>query len=63
MKNYYISGLSGWFVIRTTNKKRAKSFGVEEIGRGNVRVVREAKDHEVKSYLSSRRLKDLPEEY
>lgn len=52
-KNYYVEG-SGWFVVRATNKRQARSIGVAEYGRGNVHSVRLATEVEVKTYLMLR---------
>lgn len=50
MKYYYVEG-NGWFVVRTKNKRRAKSIGVSEFGRGRVRTVREATKSEREDYV------------
>ena len=53
MNNYYVEG-TGWFVVRTTSKRKAHSEGVNEYGRGNVRCVRLATTVEVKSYVAQK---------
>lgn len=53
MKNYYVEG-AGWFVVRTESKKRAKTVGVSEFGRGNVRCVREATKAETSDFMAQK---------
>jgi hypothetical protein len=42
MKNYYVESHSGWFVVCCANMRRAKSEGIYEYGRGQVKAVRPA---------------------
>lgn len=53
MKNYYVEG-TGWFVVSARNKREARSVGVDEFGRGNVRFVREASQDEVEDFVSQK---------
>lgn len=53
LSNYYVEG-QGWFVVRTKNQRMARSIGVKEYGRGNVRTVRIATLDEVREYLSQK---------
>lgn len=53
MNNYYVEG-HGWFVVRTRTKRRARSVGVREYGRGNVRCVRPATQAETREYIVQR---------
>lgn len=53
MKDYYVEG-TGWFVVRTTTIRKARSEGVKEYGRGNVRCVRLATQLETNSYISQK---------
>lgn len=53
MKNYYVEG-QGWFVVSVANKKRARSVGVSEYGRGNTRCVREATKDETESFVAQK---------
>lgn len=50
MRNYYVEG-TGWFVVAAKNKREAKSCGVAEYGRGNVRLIRLATESEVRYYV------------
>lgn len=59
--HYYVEG-SGWFVIRCSTKRIARSWGVREFGRGHVREVRQATTHDLSTYKRWRGLgmKALP---
>jgi hypothetical protein len=54
MKNYFVEGAGGWFVVSAANKRRARSFAVSEFGRGGVREVRVATESETESYKAQR---------
>lgn len=49
---WFVESYSGWFIVRAPNSKRAKSVGVAEWGRGNVKVVRRATQAEVEYYIT-----------
>ena len=53
MNNYYVEG-TGWFVVRTANKRKARTEGVREYGRGNVHCVRLATQSETRSYVAQK---------
>ena len=59
MKNYYVEGQSGWFVVGAANKRVAHSVGVSEFGRGYVRIVREATKAETDSFVAQKGEKAL----
>ena len=50
--NYFVEGATGWFVVRTKNKRTARSIGVREHGRGNVHCVRIASFEETKRFVA-----------
>ena len=50
MKIYYVEGYAGWFLVNTNNKRNARSEGVKEFGRGQVKEVREASQDEIKYF-------------
>ncbi len=47
--HYYVEG-SGWFVVRCSTARIARSWGVKEFGRGQVRAVRQATTYELSAY-------------
>jgi hypothetical protein len=49
-KYYYVDAYSGWMIVFTNNKRKARAEGVWEFGRGQVKGVREATDEEVTYY-------------
>ena len=49
---YVDGGGLGWFIVRASNAKIAKSAGVAEWGRGNVNLVRRASNPEVDYFAS-----------
>lgn len=52
MKKYYVDSTQGWFVVECRNKRIAKSEGVFEYGRGNVKEVRVATEDEIRTFKS-----------
>lgn len=58
--NYYVEG-AGWFVVSAKNKRRAKSVGVNEFGRNNVRCVRKATPKEVAEFTAIKGINALKE--
>ena len=54
MKDYYCEGWAGWFVVRTDNKRKARSEAGAEFGRGFVKDVREATDDETSSFVEQK---------
>ena len=54
MKTYYVDSHQGWFVVTCRTKRQAKSEGVFEFGRGNVKEVREATPEEIATFKSIR---------
>lgn len=52
MKAYYVGSYQGWFVVTCRTPRQAKSQGVLEFGRGNVKEVREATPEEIATYKS-----------
>jgi hypothetical protein len=53
-RDYYVDGSMGWFVVRTTNHRKAYSKGVREFGRGCTRTVRLATPEETADYVRQR---------
>lgn len=49
LKYWYVDS-GGWMVVEATSKAKARTMGVAEFGRGNVRDVRLATPAEVKTY-------------
>lgn len=47
---YYIESYSTWFLCEAKDKRKAKSEGVAEYGRGRVKEVRRATPDEIDSY-------------
>lgn len=47
---YYIKSYSTWLLCEAPNKRKAKSEGVAEYGRGRVREVRPATQDEIDYY-------------
>jgi len=54
MKNYYCESNNGWFVVKTNNKRTARSVAVQEFGRGRVSEVREATKDETQYFVSAK---------
>ena len=52
MKVYYVGSNKGWFLVNCRTKRQAKSEGVFEFGRGNVKEVREATPEEIITFQS-----------
>ena len=52
MITYYVESWRDWFVVRTQNKRMARSVGVREFGRGMVKLVRRATKGEIDYYVS-----------
>lgn len=52
MKFYYVESYGSWFIVKTNRKTKAKSAGVKDFGRGNVKSVRLATDDEVNYFKS-----------
>lgn len=50
--NYYVESFSGWFVVRAKNKRAARSEGVKDFGRGNIKSVRPATQAETDYFVS-----------
>lgn len=49
-KYYYVDCYSGWMVVHARNKRVARTQGVQEFGRGQVKDVRVATDEEVEYF-------------
>lgn len=47
---YYIESYGTWYLCEARNKRKAKSEGVAEYGRGKVTVVRRATQGEIDYY-------------
>jgi hypothetical protein len=56
---YYVAA-GQWFVVRCRNKKRARTLGVDEFGRGNVSEVRPATKEECAEYVRWKSLDAVP---
>jgi len=52
MITYYVESWRDWFVVRTQNKRMARSVGVREFGRGLVKAVRRATKAEIDYYIA-----------
>jgi len=48
---YYVDSHGGWFCIQARTKRKARSAGVEEFGRGGVNECRRATPEEKKDYI------------
>lgn len=51
LKTYYIESYSSWYLIKAQNARIAKSHGVQEYGRGLVKLVREASMAEIEYFI------------
>lgn len=54
MRHYYVTSFAQWFVVQAATKRRAKSVGVEEWGRGAVHKVRIATQDEIENYIANK---------
>ena len=52
LKNYYAAQI-GWFVVRTTSKRRAREIALDEFGYGTFNL-RLATEDEVADYIHQR---------
>lgn len=47
-----VEGYSGWFIVNTNDKRKARKEGIKEWGRGYVKEISEATDKDIEYYRS-----------
>jgi hypothetical protein len=51
---YLVESHSGWFVVDAATKRKAKSEGIAEWGRGSVKSVKRATQDDIASFVSQK---------
>ena len=52
--HYLVESHSGWFVVNTTSKRKARSEGIAEWGRNSVKSVTRASQKDIDYFISQK---------